>query len=83
MAEDRHAKVVEQAHRDLERLKDESEVVGSSAMARAAKKARDHYAATDAPENDPAEIWGRRVARVLATAFTIFLLWWLVSYLLR
>jgi hypothetical protein len=52
-------------------------------MARAAKKARDHYSAADAPENDPAEIWGRRVARVLATVFMVFLVWWLVSYLLR
>ncbi len=83
MAEDPHAKVVEQARRDLERVRGESGVIGSSAMARAARQARDHYAGADAPENDPIEIWGRRIARVLATIATLFLLLWLVSFLLR
>ena len=83
MSDDRHEKTAAEARRDLERLKDQSEVVGTSAMARAAKKARDHYGASDAPENDPAEIWGRRIARVLATVAVLFLIWWLVDFLLN
>lgn len=83
MPDDRHEKAAEEARRDLERLKDQGEVVGTSAMARAAKKARDHYSASDAPENDPAEIWGRRIARVLSAAFAMVLIWWLVNFLLN
>ncbi len=74
MPEDRHEKAAERARRDLRRVHDESEVVGTSAMARAAK----HFAAADAPANDPAEIWGRRIGRGLAALFVVFLLWYLV-----
>jgi hypothetical protein len=81
--EDRHAKAAERARRDIERLQAEGEIVGTSAMVRAAKKAQEHFSATDAPQDDPAEIWGGRIARVLALGFTAFLIWWLVNFLAR
>jgi hypothetical protein len=79
MAEDRHAKAAERAQRDLERLKGESEALGTSAMVRAAKKAQAHFGGGDAPENDPAELWGRRIGRGLSAVFLVFLIWWLVT----
>ncbi len=83
MAEDRHAKAAEEARRELDRLKDQSDVLGASAMARAAKKAGAHLSAADAPEGDPAELWGRRIGRGLAVLFVAFLIWWLVrTYIL-
>jgi hypothetical protein len=82
MAEDRHAKAAEEARRDIERLSHQSEVVGTSGMVRAAKKAQAHFSGADAPQNDPAEIWGRRIGRGLAALFAAFLLWWLANYLL-
>lgn len=77
-SEDRHQRAADEARRDLERLREESELVGTSAMARAARKAVDHFAAADAPERDPAEVWGRRAGRGLAAIFVAFLIWWLV-----
>ncbi len=82
MAEDRQAKAADEARRDLERMRGDGDFIGASALARAAERARGHFSAADAPQNDPVEIWGRRIARVLAAVFVLFLLWWLVGYLL-
>jgi hypothetical protein len=56
--------------------RDQQGVLGSS-MARAS----DHFAAKDAPENDPAEIWGRRIGRALSLVGVIVLAWLLGSQL--
>ncbi len=81
-AEDRHEQAVAEAHRDLERLGSQGEVFGTSAMARAAKRAGDHLGAADAPEDDPIEIWGTRIGRGLGVVFFIGLLIYMaVTYL--
>ena len=80
--EDRHEQVADEARRDLERLGSQGEVVGTSAMARAAKKAGDHLSGADAPENDPIEIWGTRIGRGLGVVFFIGLVIYMaVTYL--
>lgn len=72
-----------QAKKALERVQRDSEVVGQSSLVRAAGKARDHLAGADADQNDPAEVWGRRVGRALAVIAVIVLLIWLVNWLAR
>ena len=52
----------------------ESEALGGSALARAARAAADHLGARDAPDTDAAELWGRRVGRSLGAATTVLLL---------
>ena len=47
----------------------ESETLLSSSM----KRAADHLAAHDAPENDAIEKWGRRIGRTLGVIVAIYL----------
>lgn len=68
-----------QALRDLERLQNTSEVVGTSAFARAANKARDHMSATDKDADDPVEVWATRVARALAVLAFAYLVYFLLT----
>jgi hypothetical protein len=49
----------------LDRLSD-SESVVSSAMARTARRASEHFAAKDAEGEDAVELWGRRIGRGLS-----------------
>lgn len=70
-----------EARESLERARDEGDVVGGSAVARAAERARRHFGAADAPADDWAEQWGRRIGRTLALAFVILLIVWLVQFL--
>jgi hypothetical protein len=79
MAKPDHEKTAAEARKDLERIGDQSEVIGTSSFARTANRARDHFGGADAPEDDPAELWGRRVGRGLSVIFVIFLVWWLVK----
>lgn len=83
MAEDRHQTRVDEARKDLERVAEQGEIVGTSSMARAASRARGHFAGADAAgeglEHDPVEVWGRRVGRLLGLAFFLFLVWWLAT----
>lgn len=72
-----------EAQRALERVTRDSEVVGQSSFARAAGKARDHLAGADANQDDPVEVWGRRVGRGLSIIAVILLLIWLVNWLSR
>ena len=68
------------ALRDLERAGDQSEVVLSSALKRAAERARDHFTAADGDE--PIEVWGRRVGRALSLVAVLALAYYLaVTYL--
>ena len=63
----------------LERVARESETVGSSALARSAKRVTDHFAGKDAVGSaegggtDPAELWGRRIGRALSLLGVILL----------
>ncbi len=67
---------VAEAKRTLDRLAAESETVGHSAMARAAR----HFGAADAPEGDSIERWGRRIGRALALVFALYLIYTLVQH---
>ncbi|MEO0496213.1 MAG: hypothetical protein AAF141_02425 [Pseudomonadota bacterium] len=72
------------ALRDLERVGEQSEVLGTSSFARVAGRARDHMLGADAhDQDDRAEVWGRRVGRTLGVAFAAYLVWWLVTFLAR
>jgi len=61
-----------EAREALERVKRDSESVGSSALARMSRQAQDHFSARDAlgagegGETDPVELWGRRIGRPLS-----------------
>lgn len=67
------------ALRDLQRLQNTSEVVGTSAFVRAANKARDHMSAADKAADDPVEIWATRIARVLAVCAFAYLVYFLLT----
>ena len=56
-----------EALRTLETLNERDTFV-SSAMARSAKRASDHFAARDAAGEDRIELWGRRIGRALSLA---------------
>lgn len=59
----------EQAREALDRVEREQHGVLGSSMARAA----DHFAGKDAPADDPAELWGRRIGRSLSLIGVIVL----------
>lgn len=71
--EEADARRTAEARETLERLSGEAETVGSSQLARMGDRARDHFMGADAPAGDAIEIWGRRIGRLLALAFVIFL----------
>ncbi|MEN0086992.1 MAG: hypothetical protein AAF737_00985 [Pseudomonadota bacterium] len=72
------------ARRDLERVGEQSEVLGTSSFARVAGRARDHMLGADAPDQeDWAEVWGRRIGRTLGLLFAAYLVWWLLTFLTR
>lgn len=64
-----------EAREALDRVKRESEAVGSSALARAVQ----HFGGKDAPPDDAIEIWGRRIGRGLSLVFALYLVTWLVD----
>jgi len=55
----------------------ERDTFATSALARAAQRASDHFAAKDATAEDRIEVWGRRIGRGLSLvgflAFAIYL----------
>ena len=67
----------------LERVRRDSETIGSSALARSARRVADHFAGRDAVGDaegggtDPAELWGRRIGRALSLLGVILLTYWL------
>ena len=80
---DRNKADADEALRDLDRLTSQGEVIGTSAMVRAARKAGDHLTGADAPKDDPIEVWGTRIGRGLGAVFFVFLVVYLVyTYIL-
>jgi hypothetical protein len=66
------------AHADLARLRREGD-----ALAGLFGRSRDHFAAADAPVDDPVEKWGRRIGRTLsAIAFLAMAVYLYVTYVL-
>lgn len=72
-----------EARAALERVRRDSEIVGSSSLARAGKRAADHFSGRDAVgaaeggSTDPVEVGGRRIGRALSVALGLGLAWWL------
>ena len=58
-------------------------IAGTSVMARAVERSKNHLAAGDADHSDPIELWGTRIGRVLGLAFVVGLAVWLILYLAR
>lgn len=72
-----------ESDRILERVAQESESIGKSSFARTATRITNHLSATEADEDDWAELWGRRIGRGLSVIAFIALSIWLLGYLTR
>jgi tetrahydromethanopterin S-methyltransferase subunit G len=75
-----------EAREALDRVRRDSETVGSSSMARLGRRLGDHLGGRDAVgedgKADPIELWGRRIGRSLSiVAFVVLSLW--LAYQLR
>ena len=70
---DKQEAKAQEALRDIDRVGEQSEVLGTSALRRSAERARDHMLATDADNEDSVELWGRRIGRGLSLAAFIVL----------
>jgi hypothetical protein len=83
MADDGDRERKTESRRILERVSQEAESGGRSALERAAQRARDHVAATDVDREDWAEYWGTRIGRTIGAVLLVGLIAWLVLYLAR
>lgn len=69
--------------RALDRVHRESESFGTSSLSRVTKRVSDHFSAEDAKHEagqespDPAELWGRRIGRILSLIGVVLLIYWL------
>ena len=72
-----------ESRRILERVSQEAESGGHSAIDRAARRARDHVTAADVDRDDWVEYWGTRIGRILVRLLLVGLIAWLVIYLAR
>jgi hypothetical protein len=72
-----------ESRRILERVSQEAEAGGRSAIDRAANRARDHSAAKDVDRGDWAEYWGTRIGRTIGAVFLVGMIVWLVLYLAK
>jgi ferric-dicitrate binding protein FerR (iron transport regulator) len=75
-----------EAREALERVRRDTETVGSSALARMSRRAQDHFGGSDAPAGqdgavDPVELWGRRIGRALSLVGVVVLTLWLLVQL--
>jgi ferric-dicitrate binding protein FerR (iron transport regulator) len=75
-----------EAREALERVRRDTETVGSSALARMSRRAQDHFGASDAPvtedgQADQIELWGRRIGRALSLVGVVVLALWLLVQL--
>jgi hypothetical protein len=78
---ERHDEERAESRRILERVSQEAEAGGRSAIDRAANRARDHLTASDVDQSDWAEYWGTRIGRTIGALFLVGLIFWLVMYL--
>jgi hypothetical protein len=69
-----HDEQQREALRSLDRVDAESETVAGSTFVRMAKRAQNHFGATDREERDSIEVWGTRIGRVAALVFAVGLL---------
>ncbi len=70
-----------EAEEALRRVARDSETLGSSSLARGARRVGDHFAGRDALGEDgridPVEVWGRRIGRGLSLVGVVVLAIWL------
>ena len=72
-----------EAEAALERVRRDSETIGTSSAVRATRRVADHFAGRDAVgqgeggATDPIELWGRRIGRALSAVLLVVLVWWL------
>ena len=72
------------ASRSLDETLNERDTFVTSALARSAKRATDHFAARDAAGEDRIELWGRRIGRALSLAgFVALAIYLYVTYLAK
>lgn len=79
----RHEDIAAERQREakaaLDRLDSQTETLGSSAFARMADKAKDHFTAENIDDHDDKiELWGTRIGRVAGLIFAIGLVIYLV-----
>jgi hypothetical protein len=76
-----------EAREALERVRRDTETLGSSALARMGRQAGEHFGAKDAvgagegSGTDPIELWGRRIGRALSLVGVVILTIWLLVQL--
>ena len=63
-----------EAQQTLNALKTPQPNVLGSTLADAATRARDHFGAVEADPHDRIEVWGRRIARLAALGFVVWLI---------
>ena len=79
MADPREEARRREAEAALAAVRRDAEQLGASTLARTANQVRDHFNAADAESADPAEVWGKRIGRVLALVAVAVLVWALVT----
>lgn len=67
----------------LDRVAREAGSDAATFLGGTARRTGEHLAARDADPEDPIEMWGTRIGRMLGLVLTIGLFVWLVLYLLR
>ena len=73
-----------ESRRILESVARESETIGTSSFARNANRLARHFGGTENPDDDHIEIWGKRIARVLALiAFVVLFIHVMTTYILK
>ncbi len=55
-----------EAQRILDRVDRDTETIGTSSFARNVNRLSKHFSGTENPEDDEIEVWGKRIARILA-----------------
>lgn len=79
MADPREEARRREAEAALAAVRRDAEQLGASTLARTANQVREHFNASDTESTDPAEVWGKRIGRVLALIAVAVLVWVLVT----
>ncbi len=80
MSEDKSREA--ESQRILKRLQQE-QTGAQGIVRRGFERTTSHFSADDAPHNDPLEVWGTRIGRLLGLLITLAIIGWLVFYLMQ
>lgn len=73
-----------EAERILERVSRDSETIGSSGFARTTNRLASHFLAKDSPQDDPIEVLGKRIGRLLSLiAFVGLAIYLFLTYVVK